>query len=374
MTKGWLLWLGVSLCILGLAACAAPASTATPTSAPVAAPTKASPVPTATPTKRPLVKFPLGTTTEATLFLPVWAALAKDFFQEEGLDAERYAISGSAKITAAVASGDIQFAAQSYPEALIATNTGLPIQVVGALNRGMGAQTLLRTEIAQRLAIPKNASVGDKLYALKGLTISATSKGGYSDNIFRAFLARYGIDPDRDITITYIAKDADALAAFERGVTDAMTMAPPATTVALEKGVGVLLINWRGGEVPEVYDSLYQVFTVNREWASKNRDLAEAALRAIWRGFDLVWEKRDEARKTLKNYKQFQEITEASFNEAFDIEFDILLRQPWVPMEMMQKSIDLFNSYSPQDQKVSLRAEQFYDPSYAEAAKKQLGF
>lgn len=263
MGKGWSSWPILSLSLFLLVACAAPSPTATPTQPPVGAltPTKA---PTATPTKRPLVKFTFGTSTESLSFAPLYLALAKGFFPEEGLDADWARISGSAKITAAVVAGDIQIGAQVFQGPLQAIDQGFPVQIVGGYNRGVSSQAVLRKDVADQLGITEKTPLKAKVQALKGLTLVSTSKGGDTDLVMRWLLRREGLDPERDVDMTYIAKDADGVAAFKRGAVQAMSYAPPASTMVLDSGEAVMLINWRKGEVPELAERLLNTLTVNR--------------------------------------------------------------------------------------------------------------
>ncbi|MBI2861772.1 MAG: ABC transporter substrate-binding protein [Chloroflexi bacterium] len=322
---------GVALVgVLALAACAAPAPTATPTTAPVAAPTptKAAPTPTkaptATPTKRPLVKFMFGTSTESLSFAPLYLALAKGFFREEGLDAEWMRISGSAKITAAVVAGDIQIGSHVFQGPLQALDQGLPVQIVGGYNKGVTSQTVMRRDVADHLSITAKSPLKDKVQALKGLTIVSTSKGGDTDLVLRWLLLREGIDPQRDMDMTYIATDADGVAAFKRGAVQAMSYAPPASTQVLDSGEAIMLINWRKGDVPELADRLANTLTVNREYAPQHRDIIESAVRAIWRSVRLMWDSKEDARRTLRNFEQFRDQPEASFNDGFELQYDNL--------------------------------------------------
>ncbi|MBI2862591.1 MAG: ABC transporter substrate-binding protein [Chloroflexi bacterium] len=235
----------------------------------------------------------------------------------------------------------------------------------------------MRKDVADRLGITEKSPLKAKLQALKGLTLASTSKGGDNDLIIRWLLRREGLDPERDLDMTYISKDADGIAAFKRGAVQAITYAPPASTQVLDSGEGIMLINLRKGDVPEIAERLGVTMTVNREYAPQHRDIIESAIRAIWRSVRLMWDSKEDARRTLKDFELFRNEPEASFNEALDLQFDNLQRDVLIPMDAVRKSIAIFNEMTAlidPAQQVKVTAEQFYDPSYAETAKKQLGF
>ncbi|MBI2862212.1 MAG: ABC transporter substrate-binding protein, partial [Chloroflexi bacterium] len=202
-----------------LAACAAPTPTTTPTQPPalVATPTKA---PTATPTKRPLVKVVWAGPAVSTAHLPVWVAKGAGYFPEEGLDVDWVFAGSGAKGVAAVIGGSATWASAASPDLISAISQNQPIQAFAGLTIGQLREIVMRKDVAQAKGVTEKSTLEEKVKALRGLRLGATSPGSGTDYTLRYILMEYGMDPERDVEIVYVGSPAGLVAALNQGSID----------------------------------------------------------------------------------------------------------------------------------------------------------
>jgi NitT/TauT family transport system substrate-binding protein len=138
-----------------------------------------------------LEKIRLGEV-RALPYLPTYVALAKGFFQEEGIEVELVTFPGGAKTREALMAGDITFASTATINTLLARVKGQPIKIIAAENVfeifSLAVRAGLRGHITQ-------------MNQLKGLKVGVSSPGSGSWAWLVAFARKAGLDPDQDLQI-----------------------------------------------------------------------------------------------------------------------------------------------------------------------------
>ena len=177
-----------------------------------------------------------------------------------------------------------------------------PLAIATALGRGRPAQALavpfvlglngnavtLRPEIAREVGTPgvlsDPAVVGEKLghiararrFAGKPLRFGVVHRHSSHNYMLRYWLAACGIVPDRDVEMTTVPPPfcADAL---ESGDVDAICVGEPWNSVAVERGVGEIVIAtaqvWRRG--------VEKVLAMRETVLDERRETIEALIRAL---------------------------------------------------------------------------------------------
>ena len=161
--------------------------------------------------------------------LPYRIAIAKGFFQEQGLIIEQIFVRGGPTAIAALVSGNVEFGSIGGAQAPIRSNArGLDLQILASLSNYTN-YTLL----------------GDKetkgIEDLRGKIIGVTGAGAYSDFVIRIFLKRHNIDPDRDVTLRAIGGTALRAVALERGVINAAPFTAEDTIKLIDKGFPMIV-------------------------------------------------------------------------------------------------------------------------------------
>ncbi|MBI2861587.1 MAG: ABC transporter substrate-binding protein [Chloroflexi bacterium] len=335
-----------------IAACAAPAPTATPAAAP--GPTKApTPAATATATKRPLTKIAATTAGFQLAHAMAWLADAKGYFREEGLDVDWTATGSGAKALAAIVSGSAQAGIPAAPDMINAVAQGQPVQVFGILSTGISGELTIRKDVAQKRGITAKMTLQEKAQAVKGLKFAATSPGSGSDFRVRFFLTQGGLDPERDVEITYIGVDS-LPAALEQGSVDVVSTSQPSTALLVAKGVGEMLLNYTAGDVPGTKEGYFITATGHRPTMERQPEIYEAFARGLWRATRLVEQNQKDAADVLQKAK-FSDLDSQAYKIAFEATLD-------------------FRNKTEAGPPVQVKFEDFGTNRFVEAAKKQLGY
>jgi NitT/TauT family transport system substrate-binding protein len=108
-----------------------------------------------------------------------------------------------------------------------------------------------------------------------------------------------GLDPKRDATLVQIGGGGALNAAFRSGRIDAFMLSPPFPQTAEKDGVGTIIINNTGGEVPELTGMSYIVLFTTKEFAEKNKPAVKAYTRSIQQALKWIRDNREETLKLL---------------------------------------------------------------------------
>lgn len=169
--------------------------------------------------EKKLEKFRTGGGSASATQMSLWLAKEGNYFERHGLNVEVISIPGSSLALQAMLSGELPI--------IQAGGTG-PIQT-----NLSGADTVIIATIAKKFTwwIFSQPSI-DRVEDLKGKIFGTTRFGTQSDLASRIALRRYGIDPDRDITMVQTGGPTETLAAIVARKIHAAAVSPPATLQA----------------------------------------------------------------------------------------------------------------------------------------------
>src|SRR5580692_1555314 len=180
-------------------------------------------------------------------YFPAEAAVTLGFFADEGIEAQLELISPIERAYEALRNGDIDIVAGSAHSALSAFPRWKGVKLICAQSQGMYWFLVMRANLrAQR---------GD-LSVVKGRRIGAAPWVGLG---LRQLLIESGIDPDRDgVTIMPTPGSLDkkvnfgvaAARALEEGVIDGFWANGMGAEIAVDSGVGILVLDVRRGDGP----------------------------------------------------------------------------------------------------------------------------
>jgi ABC-type nitrate/sulfonate/bicarbonate transport system substrate-binding protein len=192
--------------------------------------------------------------------LTVGVAQTKDFFKQEGIEAEIIRMNPNVA-TMALVSGDIDYST------LIGS-------VIGANLKGAKLKMIACSQDRTPLSLVGKAAI-KSVTELKGKTIGVGSYGSTPDIIARMVVKHYGVDPETEIKMLALGSDSARLTALKEGVVDAIIVAPPV------EGAIQVLVNWTKTK-PEfaeaAYDSTVGVF-------SQDGTIPEDGLRLVIENF-----------------------------------------------------------------------------------------
>ncbi len=269
-TPRWLL----GALLLTAVACAAPAAQPPPREPPASAavPTAAA-VPSAAPTSAPTapalrtLQVPLSAVSGAAT--PVWVAAAAGLFRRHGLDAEVVNVSPATAIQAMLAG--------SAPVAPTGSGT-VTAWVTGARDLVFVGGGVDRA-VFKIVGRPDVASVED----LRGKALANTAPTSSGTLAMFETLRRYGLEPDRDYTMTYLREQSAVLAALLSNSIQGTVLGTPLSEEAEAQGMRVL-VDMRDLQI----DMMSSYVTTTRSLLARDPDLVQRFLMAYLEGMQLA--------------------------------------------------------------------------------------
>jgi ABC-type nitrate/sulfonate/bicarbonate transport system substrate-binding protein len=213
-------------------------------------------------------------------YFPAIAAVEMGFFKEEGLDAELELIYPVGKCYEALRDGKADFVGGSSHSAPTAFSEWRGVKFLGALAQYTYWFLVMRSDLK-----PKR---GD-LSIVKGKKIGAAP---LIDIGFREMLKAAGIDPERDnVQISPppmpanpagVSFGVNAAKAMEEGKIDGFWANGMGAEVAVQRGIGTLVLDARRGDGPApLRGYTFGVLATRADLVEKSPDKAAAAVRAL---------------------------------------------------------------------------------------------
>jgi len=158
---------------------------------------------------------------------PVWMAQDGGFFRKYGLDAQLIFVESGSRTVQTLISGDV-IAAQVAGTSVIQSNLqGSGIVMIGGFLNTMDYKFMVAHDITR----PDQ---------LKGKTVAVSRVGSSSDFATRYALEKYGLVPDKDVSILQIGSQPARFAALQSGKIHGVMIAIPLTAMATKMGLNTL--------------------------------------------------------------------------------------------------------------------------------------
>ena len=196
-------------------------------------------------------------------YLPLFVAVHRGFFKDEGIDIELPRLI-PAMAQNALMSGDVQYHGLADSGLRLAAR-GAPIKAIF-----YGADRPMYYLVAQK----EIRSVAD----LKGKRVGVSQFGGTSDLSARLALKHFGVEPERDALIIQIGSEGTRMAALRAGSVAAIIVPVPA--VVLLKRDGFNEISFVG----DVVEFASNGYSTTDQRIKENPQEVKKVLRAMYRG------------------------------------------------------------------------------------------
>lgn len=212
----------------------------------------------------------LNEVTRSVFYAPLYIAVSRGYFAEEGIDLEIVTGGGSDKSMTALISGDADFA-------LMGPETGVYVVNEGSANHPMIIGQLTKRDGSFLLSREKtdNFSWED----LRGKSVIAGRAGGMPYMTFIYVLLKNGLKPGEDVEVINNIQFNLMGGAFEGGTGDYVTLFEPTATLFERSGSGHIVANvgLESGEVP------YTTFMTMPDTIKKEPKLVESFIRAVYK-------------------------------------------------------------------------------------------
>jgi NitT/TauT family transport system substrate-binding protein len=179
------------------------------------------------PAAQPLKKIVIAYSGISPSQAPAWMAQDGGFFRKYGLDAQLIFVESGSRTVQTLISGDV-IAAQVAGTSVIQSNLqGSGIVMIGGFLNTMDYKFMVSRDITR----PDQ---------LKGKTVAVSRVGSSSDFATRYALEKYGLVPDKDVSILQIGSQPARFAALQSGKIHGVMIAIPLTAMATKMGLNTL--------------------------------------------------------------------------------------------------------------------------------------
>jgi NitT/TauT family transport system substrate-binding protein len=262
--------------------------------------------------------------------LTVGVAQTKDFFKQEGIEAEIIRMNPNVA-TMALVSGDIDYST------LIGS-------VIGANLKGAKLKMIACSQDRTPLSLVGKAAI-KSVKELKGKTIGVGSYGSTPDIIARMVVKHYGVDPETEIKMLALGSDSARLTALKEGVVDAIIVAPPVDFEGKNMGFNILS---RAGDILRFP---YNGLGTSVEKITERPDGVKRVIRAIVRANGFIRRNREGAIQVLVNWTK----TKPEFAEAaYDSTVGVFGQDGTIPEDGLRLVIENFRKSMNLSRQVSL--------------------
>jgi ABC-type nitrate/sulfonate/bicarbonate transport system substrate-binding protein len=247
---------------------------------------------------KPLIKIVAGYGSTDGAIAPLWFAKETKLFEKRGLDVLLVGMgTGSISLRALIAK-DLEIASLSGSGLVQAALQGADTVIVSSAINGF---------VFKVFAAPEIASVAQ----LKGKKLGVSRYGATSDFAIRLALKKWGINPDRDLSILQIGTTQDTLRAMQTKMIDVGVLSGTASLVARKAGFREL------GDLAELgLDYPMAPIGTTRSFLQKNEAVAREFMLAYIEAIHDFKRNKESALAVLKKYTRNddREVLEDSYN------------------------------------------------------------
>lgn len=295
-----------------------------------------------------LVKIKLAEVTHSSFYSPLYVAIEKGYFKEEGIDLELVLTPGADKVSAAVLSNDVEigFAGAESAIYVYKENEDDYLQLFAGLTKRDG-----------QFIVARDINKDFKLTDLYGKEILVGRSTGMPALNFLNALKNENIDINK-INVNYSVEFSALSGSFIGGVGDYVNLFEPNATLLQKNNYGkvVASVGKMSGEVP------YTAFYARKSYIENNKDIIKKFTNAINKGIKYTLDnnslvvskdiiglfpdtKVNDLKEMIDRYKEYDcwlsnpYISEKLFTNLEDFLIDFKLLDNYVPFN------DLVNNF-----------------------------
>jgi NitT/TauT family transport system substrate-binding protein len=235
-------------------------------------------------------KVRLVEVTRSIFYAPEYVAIAKGFFEEEGLEVElSTAFGGDKTMTTLLSNGaDV---------ALVGSETSIYVYAQGSNDPVINFAQLTQTDGTFLVSREKIDNFSWDL--LKGSTFLGQRTGGMPQMVGEFVLKKHGIDPHQDLNLIQNIDFANIASAFASGTGDFVQLFEPQASIFEQEGKGHIIASFgtESGHVP------YTTFMAKDSYMKENKDIVEKFTRAVYKAQQWVeTHSSDEIAEAIQSY------------------------------------------------------------------------
>lgn len=226
-------------------------------------------------------KVVLNEVAHSIFYAPMYVAIEKGYFKEQGIDVELVNGFGADKTMTAVLSGEADIGFMGPETTVYTCNEGASDLVVNF------AQL---TQRAGNFLVGRTEDDEFSWEKLKGKDVLGGRDGGMPEMVFEYILMKNGIDPAADLNIDKSIDFGSTAAAFSGGQGDYSVEFEPGATALEQEGAGYVVasLGVDSGYVP------YTAFSAKDSYMKEHPEVIKGFVAALKRGMDDVYSQTPE--------------------------------------------------------------------------------
>lgn len=268
--------------------------------------------------------------------------LAKDMllFEKYGLYVDPVYVAGGSRMAQAIIAGE--FALALAGGNIVNVNlSGGDIVIIG------GVVNVPSFYLFVQGAIKKSED-------LKGKALGITRYGASTDVSLRAYLKKYGLEPDRDVKILQMGGQPEILAGMQAGVIQGGILSSPGDFKAKKAGF-VMIANF----AKEGIDYPTTGLVSTRSTIKKDRDTVKRFLMAYSEAVDRLFRDRELGMKVIGKWTRTQD--RETLESSYEYATNFIERPPRLPYKATENIVASMAETDPRAK--GHKAEEFLDPS-----------
>ena len=277
-----------------------------------------------------------------------WLAKDAKIFEKHGLNVDVVLIESGVTTVQALTAGETQIAMGGGTVAVSSNLAGSDIISIASIESRLPYALLAQKEIKS-------------IDQLKGKRLAVSRFGSASDLAARLILQRYGLTPDKDVTLLQTGGTSTRLSALSKRSIDCTVLTPEFFNVGKKAGFTILVD-------PTQYDIPFPQLEVitSRAFIKAQPDLATRYLRAIIEGIHMVKNNPEPSIRALAKYLKIDD--REALEDVYRLYKEIYPQVPHVSPAAIQTQLTWMAEKDPRAK--TAKPEQFIDGSILKEIEK----
>ncbi len=237
-----------------------------------------------------------------------------------GVDVQVIYISGGARLTQTIVSGDVDMA-MTGGAVVNAILSGAELVYIAMGMPTYGFSVYARPEIKD---------ISD----LRGKTIGVMTKGASSDHAATALIRQHRMRPGDDVKFLYLGGVREILAALERGIIPAGVISSPTTLMARRLGYKEL-VNIANLKLPYIHNAI----VTRRALIRQNPELIKSFLKAYVTAIKVTQEEPEVAKKAIARFLATHDA--AIIEEAYQSYWPLFPKVPYMTEDAIRSVLSV---------------------------------
>jgi len=275
-----------------------------------------------------------------------WITKEAGLFEKHGVELQMIYIDGGPRAAQALLAGDIPIAQVGGSAPVAARLRGGDIVTLAGLMNALAFSLIVHPDIQR----PEQ---------LKGKSLAVSRLGSISDYASRKILTKWGLRPDRDVTLLQIPGGSPVrLAAVQSGMVAGMVGQPPLTTMARRANLRILA-------EPQDFGAAYPntVISAQHAYVKRNRRTVRNFHHAIIEGIRIYKSQPDFSKKVIAKYMRISDT--AAIDDSYAFFTRLVPIKPYPSLEAIKEALIELQEAEPKAR--SAQPEDFVDMSIVKA-------